>query len=394
MNKCLIFGAIFFLCICPSLGQNHRDWYLNLEELCDRYGYQYEEHLITSEDGYVTMLQRVRARLGDDDPNREPFYANIPLGTGEAMLFLLGSEESPGFRIVDAGYDLWFLNPRGTDNSRGHVNPDIPPEEYWHFDLIDISQDHVAALTYIIDETGYPQVHAHGYSSGGLSLGHAIALHPDFFNPRIRSLHYVAATMTFAHTQFIGFQLIASIPGVLATLEDFGVFAMTTQNIPVQMIGGISCGMMPQFCLLMQHFIGGQVDPNYDDPDAYTNFIFRGFAGFATHLLSHAMQSVRTGEVTYFDLGEEENLAAYGQADPPRIPYENHQIPVAMYYSRSDNSADFEDGQWFADLIGDNCVAFNEYPGYSHFTFDIGMDMYFLDDMFDILQSYPIEVTN
>lgn len=110
--------------------------------------------------------------------------------------------------------------------------------------------------------------------------------------------------------------------------------------------------------------------------------------------MAHIVQSFRTKEVSYFDYGEEGNLEAYGQADPPRIPYENHDCPVAMYYSYEDDYADMEDGEWFADLLGDTVVTFNKYSGYSHFSFEIGKDMYYLDDMFDVLQDYPIEVSS
>lgn len=72
---------------------------MTLEELCQAYGYEYEEHLVTSDDGYVTMLQRIRAKVGDEDQDREPFYVSMFPGAFEAALFLRGPEESPGFRI-------------------------------------------------------------------------------------------------------------------------------------------------------------------------------------------------------------------------------------------------------------------------------------------------------
>lgn len=177
--------------------------------------------------------------------------------------------------IVDAGFDLWFLNPRGSANSLGHVNHEITPAEYWHYDLVDMAQDQIAALNFILETTGYSQVHAQGFSTGGLLLGYAIALNPEFFNPRIRSLHYVAGTMNYANTRSFQYQFLASIPDVMATLEDFGFYQTMTANIPLNVLEGTSCSLMPHVCIYLWQYAGIPADPSYDDPEGFSNYLYR-----------------------------------------------------------------------------------------------------------------------
>lgn len=142
--------------------------------------------------------------------------------------------------------------------------------------------------------------------------------------------------------------------------------------------------------MLTQQATVEQVNVAVDNPEAYYNFLVRGSSGMGTHLAQHLVQSYRTGLVSYFDYGPQGNLQEYGSETPPLIHYENHEMPVAMYYSPDDGAADLEDAEWARDQLGDQVVAFNLYPGYSHVTFGIGNDMTFLDDLFEIMEEFPI----
>lgn len=278
MNKSLVLGIISVLLITSSIAQEvstNNDWFLTIGELADKYGYEYEDCYVTSEDGYITKLHRIRGPLGQDNSNREPFYAVAPFATSEATFFLHGPEQSQGFQIIEAGYDFWFLSPRGTPSSRGHIDPDISDADYWHFDLVDISLDHIAALTYIEEVTGYPAVHADGFSSGGSSLGHAIAVYPDFFNAHLRTVHYLVGTMNFAHCTFYLFNWLVAIPGLLTTLEDFGIYSMNSINYPQQLIQGFICQMFEDVCVRVADDVLQILDGDSDDYNAFSTFFFR-----------------------------------------------------------------------------------------------------------------------
>lgn len=142
---------------------------------------------------------------------------------------------------------------------------------------------------------------------------------------------------------------------------------------------------------MSNQFTQGDTLYETDDPDAFALFISRASYGLPRLVLEHLTQSVRSGQVTYLDMGPELNLAEYGTELPPRIPFENVNVPVGMFYGTRDVTADPEDADWFADQMGDNLVTYNMYP-LAHFSFTLARDpTVYLDDILDLYSNYPID---
>ena len=127
-----------------------------------------------------------------------------------------------------------------------------------------------------------------------------------------------------------------------------------------------------------------------NDPYAFRIFLARGMDGIGVKLLRHFLQSARSKRTTYYDYGTEGNIEAYGTETPPDIPFENINIPVAMYYGSEDDIADQVDADWFEDRIGDNVLFHNVYY-MSHHAFFMGVDTSYLDDVLETYQNYPVE---
>lgn len=258
-------------------------------------------------------------------------YYHRPIGTPTEEFFLLGPEDSLGFRLVTAGYDLWLINPRGSELSRRHVTLNPYSVEFWNFDLVSMANDHLVAVDFILQQTGYEQLHMYAYGTGGMAFAYAISLYPDFFNPRVRGVQYVASVLSCVHTRTGPYQMVASIPGILNTLSSLGLITIADTNPISDLILGSFCNPFPWLCMLGQQLTAGEVNPIVDDPDAYANFLFRGTYGFGTHITQHFTQSYRTGEISYYDYGTEGNLVEYGSETAPLVDYANHQMPIALY---------------------------------------------------------------
>ncbi len=104
------------------------------DELIPKYGYPYERHSVTTQDGYILSLDRVphsrnSSKLG------EAVLVNHGIGSDAASFFLITDENSLGFLLADAGYDVWLLNMRGTTNSKKHVWLDLHDDrsKFWDF---------------------------------------------------------------------------------------------------------------------------------------------------------------------------------------------------------------------------------------------------------------------
>ena len=81
---------------------------------------------------------------------------------------MFGSELKPFMlQLVDAGYDVWLGNNRGTEYSQGHVTYDImvDEKEYWDFSWAEMGlYDDTANIKKMKEVSGEEKVFYIGYS--------------------------------------------------------------------------------------------------------------------------------------------------------------------------------------------------------------------------------------
>ena len=91
----------------------------------EKMGYPLEKHIYATEDGYLNTVYRIPGKKGTDptlaekDPKRP--VAIYQHGLMDCSISILAcEEESLGFKLVNAGFDLWLNNSRGNRYSRDH----------------------------------------------------------------------------------------------------------------------------------------------------------------------------------------------------------------------------------------------------------------------------------
>ena len=179
--------------------------------------------------------------------DRPPIYFTHSLGSSAQVFSFLTPDKSPAFYFANLGYDVWINNMRGNVYSRRHQNldPETDPE-YWDFDLIDSIEDHRANIQYILDHTGYAQVHNFAFSLGGVTLSIALSVDPEWFGQRLTSFTMIAVPGSLAHTDSFLFASL-SYPWVLNTVEAFGIHVVFDRSPLTQLI-------MPNLCLFIPIF--------------------------------------------------------------------------------------------------------------------------------------------
>ena len=82
---------------------------LDFGDIVRSYGYPFEEHTVTTSDGYILRLFRISHGLNDTYYPRRPVLLLQP-GLFELpdTFIIRGTLLSPGFYIVNNGYDVWF----------------------------------------------------------------------------------------------------------------------------------------------------------------------------------------------------------------------------------------------------------------------------------------------
>ncbi|KAH7939593.1 hypothetical protein HPB52_014763 [Rhipicephalus sanguineus] len=156
-----------------------------MAELVRSKGYAAEEHVTTTEDGYVLSLQHVLSgggRLPGALPGPPVLLVHGLLSSAVEWVINY-PHQSLGFLLADAGYDVWLGNYRGTPYSRGHREYSDSDSRYWDFRLDEIGLlDLPALVDYVLAITGWPQLFLVGFSQGNTAAWAMLADKPQYNN--------------------------------------------------------------------------------------------------------------------------------------------------------------------------------------------------------------------
>ncbi|XP_068957743.1 lipase member J-like [Petaurus breviceps papuanus] len=169
--------------------------------------YPVEEHEVETEDSYILILIRIPyGRMGNNASARRPivFLQHGLLVTSITWVSNLPNN-SLGFLLADAGFDVWMGNSRGTTYSLKHAFLSTHSKQYWAFSITELAlYDLPASIDYIVKKTGqkiYYVGHSQGCTLGFVAFSTLpklaqevkvfFALAPIFYVQKIRSLPFI-----------------------------------------------------------------------------------------------------------------------------------------------------------------------------------------------------------
>ncbi|XP_034825899.1 lipase 1-like [Maniola hyperantus] len=331
----------------------HEDSYLNFTQISGKYGFVSEEHTVTTDDGYILTIFRIRRKECNQFKRPPVILMHGLLQSADAWLDA-GPNAGLAYLIAEQCHDLWVGNQRGNYYSRRHVHMDPDKNsKFWQFSVDEIGlYDIPATIDYVLKNTGERKVNYVGFSQGAGTFLIMCSERPgycDKANVLIGLAPAARQTYTRSVTYRTFAKAISKFEGVLSITgfnEMFSKGAIEQEFLSFlckfRVISEALCGRVPA---LIDAYHPGSVD------DETVQVLFGHFpAGTSTHNMARYGQSMQSDRFQKFDYGAR-NLEIYGVEQPPSYNLSASTVPFVALYGRNDHLVDTKDVAWLVKQL-------------------------------------------
>ncbi|OBZ69927.1 hypothetical protein A0H81_10580 [Grifola frondosa] len=159
----------------------------DFQKLCDIFGYEYEEHVVHTKDGYLLGLHRLpskkgehRLRAGISTGKPIVYLHHGLLMNSEVWICLTNPQRSVAFTLVELGFDVWLGNNRGNKYSKKSIHHSPNSTKFWDFSIDDFAwHDIPDSISYILDVSKERSLSYVGFSQGTAQAFAALSIHPQ-----------------------------------------------------------------------------------------------------------------------------------------------------------------------------------------------------------------------
>ncbi|XP_073684127.1 gastric triacylglycerol lipase [Garra rufa] len=317
---------------------------MNISEIIRHWGYPAEEFEVVTEDGYILSVNRIPHGVKiKDGQEAKPvvFLQHGLLAAGSNWVTNLPNN-SLGFLLADAGFDVWIGNSRGNTWSKKHVSLDPKQKEYWQFSHDQLAKkDLPAVINFITKTTGQEQIFYVGHSQGTTIAFIAFSTMPELAS-KIKMFFALAPVATVGMTKSPMTKL-SVIPEFLIW-DLFGRKDFFPQNDLIKFFATEFCSRRPLSVLCGNVFFllcgFDEKNLNMSRTPVYTTHCP---AGTSVQNMVHWAQAVKSTKLMAYDYGKAGNMAHYNQSLPPLYNVENMTVPTALWSGGQDTLADPQD---------------------------------------------------
>ncbi|XP_063076831.1 gastric triacylglycerol lipase isoform X2 [Engraulis encrasicolus] len=346
---------------------------MNISEIIRHWGYPAEEYEVVTEDGYILSVNRIPHGIHDtygEDPRPVVYLQHGLLAAGSNWITNLPNN-SLGYALADAGFDVWMGNSRGNTWSQKHVSLSPDSDEFWQFSYDEMAKkDLPAVINFITKTSGQEQIFYVGHSQGTTIAFIAFSTMPEVAS-KIKMFFALApvATVASTHDPWIPEHLTEALIWDL-----FGDKNFFPQNDLIKFFATKFCSKKPFSVLCGNIFFllcgFDEKNLNMTRTPVYTTHCP---AGTSVQNMVHWSQAVKGGVFMAYDYGEKGNMQHYNQTTPPHYNVEDMKVPTALWSGGHDTLADPKDVSVLLTQIP-NLVFHRDIPHWEHLDFIWGMD--------------------
>ncbi|CAF1336184.1 unnamed protein product [Adineta ricciae] len=379
LNRCIL--TLLIVC---SLGhakplsgvqQSDPDCDYNITQMIQSKGYPCEEHKVITKDGYILGIFRIPHGRKSTTSGRPVLLQHglLDAATTWVMNF---PDQSLGYILADAGYDVWLGNMRGNYYSRAHTkyNPDHD-EEFWDFSWDEMAGiDLPSMIYYILNVTKHTQIGYVGHSQGTM-----IAF-AEFGNPNSvvqNNVSFWGALAPVAHVGHIESPIrYLSSATIMKDIELywhllFGRNEFLPSSYIIKWLGKFACDRFIIDRVVCDNIFFALFGPEKKNLNETRMPVYVSHVpdGTSVKNMIHFAQGVQSNTFQAYDYGSpDKNRQHYNQTIPPAYSIRSMKVPTAIFSGGEDWLADPTDVNYILDNV-QNIVYKKYIPNYNHIDF-------------------------
>ncbi|GAB6018675.1 hypothetical protein CHUAL_000351 [Chamberlinius hualienensis] len=314
-------------------------------ELIKNMGYKAELHEFTTADGYIIEIQRIlptNKSYSSFQRQRLPVILQHGILSASSSWVLNFPEQSLGFMLADAGFDVWLSNVRGGPYGRKHITLDPKSKKFWDFSFEEMAiYDIAGAIDYVLNVTNHTQVNYIGHSMG-TTLGFVLLSQLKQYNNKIKVFYALAPAVYLHHMKSILFRLFIHFETVIEKVMSILSYYWFPPSDDYSPNEDKYCHPNSTFCMAL---ISELVGPNIKQLNRtrISVYIHQSLKITSTRAFHHYAQVYNSEKFRRFDWGIFENLRKYWRLSPPEYPLESITTPTIFFCGRNDYITSLED---------------------------------------------------
>ncbi|KAF7247261.1 Lipase member M [Varanus komodoensis] len=365
--------------------------FMNISEVIEHEDYPNEEYEILTDDGYYLVINRIpHGRKTSENTGAKPVALVMPgiLTNGGIWVTNLPNN-SLGFILADAGFDVWLANNRGNRWCTRHHNFSRNQEEFWNFSFHEMGMNDVPAIiNFVLAKTMQKQIYYIGYSQGSTLGFIAFSAMPQLAQ-KIKVFFIFGPIHLLKHTKSLYPKLAVFSDAFAKSVLGKKEFCVLPNNATRAFTAKLcNKNVWNKVCAKLIFSAGG-ISKN--------NVNMSRLDVMATHLLDctsvknilHWAQVAQSGEFKAFDYGSK-NMKNYNQVSPPFYNIKDMNVPTVVWSGGKDIMATPEDTTEVLSLLG-NLIYHKEIRHWMHYDFVFGLDarQEVYDELVEIMQYFP-----
>ena len=365
-----------------------------LEEIISSKGFQFQKHLVKTEDGYTLVLFRIPGgKKCKDGSKLPPVLLQHGVFDSSDGWVCNGEAHSIPFVLAKHNFDVWLSNSRGNKYCKEHDQYDVNSFEFWQYSFHELGlYDVPAVIKYIrkINKSGEKIIYF-GHSQGTSLMFSGLTQKFDFYKENVKLF---VALAPVARLSNLGSTLLSILSAVSfhKLMKKSKIYEICPNNENTNKLMNF---MEKNANSLTNFFLGLISDDNSlecNDQNSLAVYLNHYPCGTSLKCLIHYVQIIQQKKFTYFDYKKEANWALYHRKTPPEYDLSViKNFPIMLIGGEKDKLANPEDIKWLNLELKNNVIYFKIVPNMGHLSFMCGKDFSWFDKPLNIIleKYYP-----